>query len=121
VCTPHGLPVASALTGANAVDREVLAELLAAEPDLVARRPRQVLVADKNYDGREFKDGLAELGVWLLRPARKGEPQRPGIDHLAQGHPFHRARWLEVWQAHHAKRVEQPDQAGEDRHEQCHL
>jgi hypothetical protein len=51
VCTPHGLPVASALTGANAVDREVLAELLAAEPDLVARRPRQ-----------------------LLRPARKGEP-----------------------------------------------
>jgi hypothetical protein len=41
--------------------RHALAELLAAEPDLVARRPRQVLVADKNYDGREFKDGLESI------------------------------------------------------------
>ena len=78
VCTLHGLPVAFALTGANAVDREVLAELLAAEPELVTRRPGQVLVADKNYYGREFEAGLAGLGVQLLRPARKGEPQRPG-------------------------------------------
>jgi hypothetical protein len=78
VCTLHGLPVAFALTGAKAVDREVLAELLAAEPELVTRRPGQVLVADKNYYGREFEDGLAALGVQLLRPARKGEPQRPG-------------------------------------------
>ena len=78
VCTLHGLPVAFALTGANAVDREVLAELLAVEPELVALRPGQLLVADKNYYGRQFEDGLAELGVRLVRPARKGEPQRPG-------------------------------------------
>jgi hypothetical protein len=78
VCTLHGLPVAFALTGANAVDREVLAELLAAEPELVTHRPGQVLVADKNYYGHQFEDGLAALGVRLLRPARKGEPQRPG-------------------------------------------
>jgi hypothetical protein len=78
VCTPHGLPVLFALTGAKAVDREVLAELLAVEPDLVAARPGQVLIADKNYYGREFESGLAELGVRLLRPARRGEPQRAG-------------------------------------------
>ena len=78
VCTLHGLPVAFALAGANAVDREVLAEVLAVEPELVAARPGQVLIADKNYYGREFQDGLAELGVRLLRPARKGEPERPG-------------------------------------------
>jgi hypothetical protein len=78
VCTLHGLPVAFALTGANAVDREVLAELLAVEPELVATRPGQVLIADKNYYGREFEHGLAALGVRLLRPARKGEPQPPG-------------------------------------------
>ena len=75
VCTLHGLPVLFALTGAKAIDREVLAELLAVEPDLVAARPGQVLIADKNYYGREFESGLAELGVRLLRPARKGEPQ----------------------------------------------
>ena len=63
------------MTGAKAIDREVLAELLAVEPQLVAARPGQVLIADKNYYGREFESGLAELGVRLLRPARKGEPQ----------------------------------------------
>lgn len=78
VCTLHGLPVLFALTGATAVDRDVLAELLAVEPQLVAARPGQVLIADKNYYGRQFEGGLAELGVRLLRPARKGEPQRPG-------------------------------------------
>ena len=35
-------------------------------------------MADKNYYGREFEAGLAELGVRLLRPARKGEPERSG-------------------------------------------
>jgi hypothetical protein len=56
----------------------VLAELLAVEPELVGLRPGQVLVVDKNYYGREFEAGLAELGVRLWRPARKGEPKRPG-------------------------------------------
>ncbi len=78
VCTLHGLPVAFALTGANAVDREVLTELLVVESELVAARPGQVLIADKNYYGRQFEHFLAELGMRLLRPARKGEPQRAG-------------------------------------------
>jgi hypothetical protein len=78
VCTLHGLPVAFALAGAKAVDREVLVDLLAVEPQLVADRPGQLLVADKNYYGREVETILSELGVRLLRPARKGEPQRPG-------------------------------------------
>jgi hypothetical protein len=78
VCTLHGLPIAFALTGAGAVDRQVLTDLLAVEPQLVAARPGQVLVADRNYYGREFEHILAELGVRLLRPARKGEPGRAG-------------------------------------------
>jgi hypothetical protein len=48
VSTLHGLPIAFALVGAKAVDLEVLVELLAAEPQLAAARPGQVLVADKN-------------------------------------------------------------------------
>ena len=78
VCTLHGLPVAFALTGAKADEREVLVDLLAVEPDLVAARPGQTLLGDKHYYGREFEAVLAGLGVRLLRPARKGEPERPG-------------------------------------------
>ena len=78
ICTLHGLPVAFALAGAKAVDREVLLDLLTVEPQLVADRPGQVLLADKNYYGREFEAELAELAVQLLRPARKGEPRRAG-------------------------------------------
>jgi hypothetical protein len=78
VCTLHGLPVAFALAPAKATDREVLLELLSVEPDLVAARPRQLLLADKNYYGREFERGLAQMDLRLLRPARKGEPERPG-------------------------------------------
>ncbi|MET8810274.1 IS982 family transposase [Streptomyces sp. NPDC004546] len=78
VCTLHGLPVAFALTGAKADERETLLDLLAAEPDLVADRPGQTLIGDKNYFGRGFEHQLAEHAIQLLRPARKGEPERPG-------------------------------------------
>jgi len=72
------LPVVVALTGAKADERRVLLDLLAGEPQLVAARPGQVLLADKHYDGREFEQVLAELGLRLLRPARKGEDERLG-------------------------------------------
>jgi hypothetical protein len=78
VCTLHGLPVAFALTGAKTDERQVLVDLLSVEPELVTARPGQTLLADKHYYGREFQEILAELGVRLLRPARKGEPPRPG-------------------------------------------
>ena len=78
VCTLHGLPVAFALTGAKADERQVLLDLLAVEPQLLAARPGQTLLADKHYYGHQFEGPLAGLGVRLLRPARKGEPERPG-------------------------------------------
>lgn len=78
VCTLQGLPVAFALTGAKADERETLLNLLAAEPHLVAARPGQTLISDKNYFGRGFEHELAEQHIRLLRPARKGEPERPG-------------------------------------------
>ena len=78
VCTLHGLPVAFALAGAKADERQVLLDLLAVEPELVAVRPGQTLLADRHYYGREFEHVLAGLGVRLLRPARRGEPERAG-------------------------------------------
>lgn len=76
--TLHGLPVAVALTGAKADERVVLLDLLTVESALVAARPGQVLLADKNYYGGEFERVLEGLGLRLLRPARKGEPERAG-------------------------------------------
>jgi hypothetical protein len=78
VCTLQGLPVGFALAGAKADERQVLLGILAADPALVAARPGQTLIADKHYYGRQFEAALAACGVRLLRPARKGEPQRAG-------------------------------------------
>jgi len=78
VCTLRGLPVAFALTGAKADERETLQGLLADESHLLAARPGQTLIADKNYFGRDFEHELAQQGIELLRPTRKGEPQRRG-------------------------------------------
>jgi Transposase DDE domain len=78
VCTLHGLPVAAALTGAKTDERLVLMDLLATELELVTARPGQVLIADKNYYGDQFERVLGGWGLRLLRPARKGEPQRAG-------------------------------------------
>jgi hypothetical protein len=78
MCTLHGLPVAFALTGAKADERETLLDLLAAEPELMPARPGQTLIGDKNYFGRDFERQLTELNIRLLRPRRKGEPERAG-------------------------------------------
>lgn len=80
VCTLHGLPLAWALTGAKANERDVVNHLLdttAALQDRPTRR-RQIIIADKGYSSREFETGLYQAGIDLLRPARQGEKPRPG-------------------------------------------
>jgi len=78
VATLHGLPIGFALTGAKADERQVLLELLDQDPTLTTGRTGQVLIADKNYYGRDFEATLSGAGIVLLRRARKGEPERPG-------------------------------------------
>ena len=78
VCTLAGLPVAFALTNPKDDEREVLMNMFQVDPDLVADRPGQTLIGDKNYYGREFEQRLEEAGIRLLRPNRKGEPERAG-------------------------------------------
>lgn len=86
VTTLHGLPLGWALTGAKADEREVFTQILTSAPAparaLSSARaqgqPRQITIADKNYYGRVFETGLAQAGIELLRPARKGESPRPG-------------------------------------------
>jgi hypothetical protein len=78
LCTLTGLPVGFALTGAKADERQILLGIIDADPSLVADRPGQILIGDKNYFGRDFEAALDQAGVRLLRPARKGEPDRAG-------------------------------------------
>ena len=78
LATLHGLPVGFALTGAKAGERTVLLDILHTDPTLTAQRPGQTVIGDKNYFGAEFETTLAEAGLTLLRPARKGEPDRSG-------------------------------------------
>jgi hypothetical protein len=78
VCTLGGLPVAFALTGAKADERQTLLGMLEADPDLVTERPGQTLIADKHYYGRDFEAALRAGGIVLMRQARKGEAPRPG-------------------------------------------
>ncbi|AXX31765.1 IS402-like transposase [Actinosynnema pretiosum subsp. pretiosum] len=69
VRTPCGLPVAFALTGAKVDERATLLDILDGDPALAAGRPGQVLIADRQYYGRDFEHDLAEAGVRLPRPA----------------------------------------------------
>jgi hypothetical protein len=78
VCTLGGLPIGFALTGAKADERQTLLGILEADPTLIGDRPGQTLIGDKNYYGKDFENILAAAGIDLLRPARKGEPARPG-------------------------------------------
>jgi len=78
VCTLGGLPILFALTGAKADERETLRDMLDTTPEVQADHPRQTIIGDKNYYGREFEQQLAELDVRLLRPRRKGEVERLG-------------------------------------------
>ena len=78
VATLHGLPIGYVLTGAKADERQVLLDLLHDDPTLAGARPGQILIGDKNYFGQDFQTALADQGIELLRPARKGEPERPG-------------------------------------------
>ncbi len=78
LCTLHGLPVGWVLTGAKADERQALTEILTGLELTPGGAGHQLLIADKNYFGREFEAELDQAGIELLRPARKGEPQRPG-------------------------------------------
>lgn len=78
VCTLGGLPIAFAVTGAKADERQTLLDMLATDPALTRDRAGQTLIGDKNYFGAAFETSLAAHGLDLLRPARKGEAERGG-------------------------------------------
>ncbi|MFE2423471.1 IS982 family transposase [Streptomyces hokutonensis] len=79
MCTLGGLPVLFALTGAKADERETLRDMLDTAHDVAATHLGQTIIGDKNYYGRGFERDLTDRHLKLLRPARKGEPERAGV------------------------------------------
>lgn len=63
VCILHGLPVTFVFTGANADGRTTLLDILDTETNLVAARPGQILIGEKNSYGAAFERELAELEI----------------------------------------------------------
>jgi hypothetical protein len=69
VATVEGMPVMWCLANPKLDEREVMTALLDVDHHLVTQG--QVILADKGFAGREFETYLDELGVHLVRPARR--------------------------------------------------
>jgi hypothetical protein len=57
------LPVAFALAGAKADERDVLAGMLTAGPDLITTRAGQTLIGGRNYCGRALAAAIARPAI----------------------------------------------------------
>lgn len=69
VATAEGMPVMWCLANPKLDEREVMTALLEVDHHLVSQG--QVILADKGFAGAQFEDFLTELGIHLVRPARK--------------------------------------------------
>lgn len=76
VCAGDGMPIMWCLAHPKLGEREVVAALLDHNHHLI--RDGQILLADKGFAGREFKQSTEQLGLQLLRPDRKDETYRNG-------------------------------------------
>jgi hypothetical protein len=76
VCTGDGMPIMWCLANPKIGEREVVAALLEHNHHLI--RNGQILLADKGFAGREFKQLTGSMGLTLLRPDRKDETYRSG-------------------------------------------
>lgn len=88
VCAGDGMPLMWCLANPKIGEREVVAALLEHNHHLI--RDGQVLLADKGFAGKQFKQLTDAMGLQLLRPDRKDETYRNG--HLGGGAPVDRIR-----------------------------
>ena len=76
VCAGDGIPIMWCLANPKLGEREVVTALLEYHHHLI--RSGQILLADKGFAGREFKQATEAMGLRLLRPDRKDETYRNG-------------------------------------------
>jgi hypothetical protein len=78
VCAPDGMPITWCLATPKLGEREVAAALLDDAARQRALAAGTIILADKGFAGRAFHRHVRELGAYLVRPDRKGEPRRFG-------------------------------------------
>ncbi len=66
---PDGTPMALSLCSPKRGEREVALEMIARTV-----RGGEIVLGDKGYAGREFEGQAGDLGVTIVRPSRKNEP-----------------------------------------------
>lgn len=76
VCAGDGMPIMWCLAHPKLGEREVVAALLEHNHHLI--RTGQILLADKGFSGKDFKQLTDAMGLRLLRPDRKDETYRNG-------------------------------------------
>jgi len=76
VCAGDGMPIMWCLAHPKIGEREVVAALLEHNHHLI--RSGQILLADKGFAGKQFKNLTETLGLTLLRPDRKDETYTNG-------------------------------------------
>jgi hypothetical protein len=81
LCTPGGLPIAWALANPKVDEREVLAEVLTQDADLLTTHPGQTIIGDKGYVSKHLDAFMAAHGLTLLRPTYRNLKPRPA-EHL---------------------------------------
>jgi DDE family transposase len=78
LCAPDGMPISWCLATPRLGERQVAEALLDDAARQRALAEGTVILADKGFAGRAFYQHLRQLGAWLVRPDRKGEPRRFG-------------------------------------------
>jgi hypothetical protein len=76
VCAGDGMPIMWCLANPKLGEREVVAALLEHNHHLI--RTGQILLADKGFAGKDFKQFTETMGLRLLRPDRKDETYTNG-------------------------------------------
>ncbi|GAA4465623.1 hypothetical protein GCM10023170_075250 [Phytohabitans houttuyneae] len=101
-CTPSGLPIAWSLADAKADERQVLAAALEEDPNLLAARPGQLIIANAPAErtmrrawpgtgpaaaaaGRPAGPGESPLRTHLVPDCNPHDPDRPGCRRSHRG------------------------------------
>jgi Transposase DDE domain len=78
LCAPDGMPISWCLATPRLGERQVAAALLDDAARQGALAEGTIILADKGFAGRAFRQHVGGLGARLVRPDRKGEPRRFG-------------------------------------------